>query len=72
MKKKIPPAKNTRKSGKKSGKDITTTSVAFKTENIEGLKRHDLHIKNDLSVSWIINKLTEKFLEGAIPIDVLE
>lgn len=53
----------------KSSRSITTTSVAFKTDNLKALKDHDMHKKNDLSVSWIINKLVEKFREGDITIN---
>lgn len=56
--------------GKKGGKPITTTSVAFKTENLEALKAHPLHQKKDLSISWIVNKLVEKFRAGVVTIDI--
>lgn len=65
MKKKITSAKPLKK-GKKDVKSITTTSIAFKTKNIEGLKAHDLHIKEDQSISSIVNKLVKKFLAGEV------
>lgn len=67
MKKVIKTAQAPRK-GKKSSKSITTTSVAFKTKNLVALKAHDLHKKDDQSISWIINKLVEKLLVGGVEI----
>lgn len=55
---------------KKVNKSITTTSVAFKEENLNFIKNHDLHKKGDLSVSWIINKLIEKFRDGSVTLDL--
>lgn len=55
---------------RKGNKPITTTSVAFKTENLEYLKNHDLHVKKDLSVTWIVNNLIEKLRDGVITIEV--
>lgn len=70
MKKKTSVVRSPRK-GKKNGENITTTSVAFKTPNLDGLKSHPLHdkTKGDRSVSWIINRLVEDLLAGKINID---
>lgn len=64
-------------SGKKSGdtvkdasKGITTTSVAFKWDILEALKDKSEEI--DRSVSWIVNRLSEKFLDGEIDIKLTE
>lgn len=51
------------------GSDITTTSVAFRTPILLGLKSHDLVVNKDRSVSWIVNRLSEKFLAGTISLD---
>ena len=54
---------------KKGGKEITTTSVAFKTELLNGVKAHALHSEKRLSVSWITNQLFAKFLAGETVIE---
>ena len=54
--------------GKRSA-DITTTSVAFKTPILEGLKKHELVTEKERSVSYIVNRLSEKFLTGEIPLE---
>lgn len=62
MKKKKSPAK-------KGDEDIITTSVAFRAKNLSGLKAHKKHVEDHLSVSWIVNRLVEKFLASEISID---
>ena len=52
----------------KKNKDITPTSVAFKTEKLNALKGHPLHKDKKLSISWILNQLLDKFLSGEITI----
>lgn len=61
--------RTSRKGKKKGSKPITTTSVAFKTQILDGLKAHELHAKKDLSISWIVNTLSEKLLSGEITIN---
>ncbi len=56
MKKKKSP-KTLPRQVKRATKDITTTSVAFKTENLDYLKAHDMHVRDSLSISWIINRM---------------
>ena len=68
MKKKTAP-KRTPRQAKKGAKEITTTSVAFKTENLDYLKAHDLHVKRDQSVSWIVNQLIVKLRDGGIALE---
>ncbi len=51
-------------------KKWSTTSIAFRQGNLEALKAQDLHAKNNLSISWIVNKLVEKFLAGGITLDI--
>ncbi len=67
--KKVKPLKRTPRQAKKGGKEITTTSVAFKTENLEFLKAHDMHVKDDLSISWIVNRLIVKFRDGGVTLE---
>lgn len=67
--KKKQPLKKTPRQVKKGGKEITTTSVAFKTENLEFLKTHNLHVKDDLSISWIVNRLIAKFRDDGIALE---
>lgn len=49
-------------------KKFTATSVSFKRENLIALREHPLHKDNDQSVSWIVNRLVEKLLNGEITI----
>lgn len=55
----------TRKTSKPST-NITTRSVAFKTVNLDGLKAHPVCKDENLSVSWVINRLVSKFLSGEV------
>ena len=51
---------------KKNKKSITTTSIAFKSEILSALKKHEKHVKEDQSISWIVNRLSEKFIAGEV------
>lgn len=64
-------AAKTLSKGKKADETvtITTTSVAFKTPTLDGLKACHLHQNEERSVSWIVNKLCDKFLSGETVID---
>lgn len=61
--------KATRKT-KKDTAEITTTSVAFKTQTLNALKEHDICKKNRLSVSWVVNKLIDKFLACDVTLEL--
>lgn len=55
---------------KRPRKDWVATSIAFKLANLKFIKSHPLHTRDDVSVSWIINKLIEKFRAGEITLKV--
>lgn len=54
----------------KGRKDWVSTSIAFKKLNLDYLKNHDLYKRGDVSVSWIVNKLVEKFKLGEIALEI--
>lgn len=64
-------AKATRET-KKNAIDYSVTSISFRKHTLEGLKNHDIchPDKNNLSVTWVVNKLVDKFLAGEIHLEL--
>ncbi len=75
MTKEVKTARTSKKKRKVSKRaDITTTSISFKTKNIEGLKDHELVREGgsyELPVSTIVNRLVAEFLAGNIKLNEL-
>lgn len=51
---------------RKPSKVVVSRSVAFKIALLDQLKEHSLCTKDDRSVSWIINGLIQKLLDGKV------
>jgi hypothetical protein len=70
MKKKLKVNSGIKRRKGKGRKDWVSTSIAFKKANLDYLKEHDLYTQGDVSVSWIVNKLVEKFKTGDIALEI--